>query len=184
MLYSHITQNCILLYFLEAKNPYFVTKNCWKSSYICAFIFSKKQSNWFHKNLNNSGMTGRRKLLDLSLSRIFNALWLVYNIRSHFNELILAWSTYSNTYHEHSFFVFLFVIVFHFVDLFFENIVFERYVSCFNPNMGVFCFEDRFELWVGKFTTDHLPPHPVHTAIQLCSYARNFKFGMLVHTQI
>ena len=94
MLYSHITQNCILLYFLEAKNPYFVTKNCWKSSYICAFIFSKKQSNWFHKNLNNSGMTGRRKLLDLSLSRIFNALWLVYNIRSHFNELILAWSTY------------------------------------------------------------------------------------------
>ena len=28
MLCSHFTENCILLYFLEAKNPYFVTKNC------------------------------------------------------------------------------------------------------------------------------------------------------------
>ena len=181
MLFSHFTQNCIFLYFFEAKNPYFVTKNCWKSSYICVFILSRKRRNWFHKNPHNSGTVGcptPRWIAFLMLYR------LVYNIRSHFNELILAWSTYSNTYHEHSFFVFLFVIVFHFVDLFFENIVFERYVSCFNPNMGVFCFEDRFELWVGKFTTDHLPPHPVHTAIQLCSYARNFKFGMLVHTQI
>ena len=26
MLCSHFTWNCILLYFLEAKNPYFVTK--------------------------------------------------------------------------------------------------------------------------------------------------------------
>ena len=28
MLCSHFTQNCILFYFLEAKNPYFVMKNC------------------------------------------------------------------------------------------------------------------------------------------------------------
>ena len=41
MLCSHFTQNCILLYILEAKNPYFVTKNCWKSSHICVFILSK-----------------------------------------------------------------------------------------------------------------------------------------------
>ena len=74
MLCSHFTQNCILLYFLEAKNPYFVTKNCWKSSYICVFILSKKRRNWFHKNLHNSGMVGRRKLPDPSLNRIFNAL--------------------------------------------------------------------------------------------------------------
>ena len=47
-------------------------KNCWK--YICVFILSKKQLNWFHKNLYNSGMVGRRKLPDPSLSRIFNAL--------------------------------------------------------------------------------------------------------------
>ena len=74
MLCSHFTQNCILLYFLEAKNLYFVTKNCWKSSYICVFILSKKQRNWFHKNLHNSRMVGRRKLPDPSLNCIFNAL--------------------------------------------------------------------------------------------------------------
>ena len=74
MLCSHFTQNCILLYFLEAKNPYFVTKNCWKSSYICVFILSKKRCNWFHKNLHNSGMVGRRMLPDPSLNRIFYAL--------------------------------------------------------------------------------------------------------------
>ena len=74
MLFSHFTQNCIFLYFFEAKNPYFVTKNCWKSSYICVFILSKIRRNWFYKNLYNSGMVGRRKLPDSSLNRIFNAL--------------------------------------------------------------------------------------------------------------
>ena len=73
MLCSHFTQNCIL-YFLEAKNPYFETKNCWKSSYIYVFILSKKQLNWFQKNFRNSGMVGRRKLPDPLLNRIFNAL--------------------------------------------------------------------------------------------------------------
>ena len=73
MLCSHFTQNCIL-YFSEAKSPYFVTKNCWKSSYICVFILSKKRRNWFHKNLHNSGMVGRRTLPDHLLKRIFNAL--------------------------------------------------------------------------------------------------------------
>ena len=62
------------LYFLEAKNPCFPMKICWTSSYICVFIFSKKRRNWFHKNLHNSGMVGRRKLPDPSLNRIFNAL--------------------------------------------------------------------------------------------------------------
>ena len=59
---SHFTQNCILLYFLEAKNPYFVTKNCWKSPYICVFILPKKRRNWFHKISHNSGTVGHRKL--------------------------------------------------------------------------------------------------------------------------
>ena len=90
MLCSYFNQSCILLYFLEAKNPYFVTKNCWKSSYICIFILSKKWSNWFQKNLHNSGMVARRKLPDPSLNGIFNAPSI--GIRSHFNELILAWS--------------------------------------------------------------------------------------------
>ena len=74
MLCSHFTQNWFFLDFLKAKNPCFVTKNCWKSSYICVFILSKKRRNWFHKNLHNSGMVGRRKLPDPSLNRIFNAL--------------------------------------------------------------------------------------------------------------
>ena len=74
MLCSHFTQNCIFLCFLEAKNSYFVTKNCWKSSYICVFILSKKRRNWFHKNLHKSGIVGRRNLPDSSLNCIFNAL--------------------------------------------------------------------------------------------------------------
>ena len=74
ILCSHFTQICILLYFLEAKNPYFVTKNCWKSSYICVFILPKKRRNWYHKNLHNSGMVGRRKLPDPSLNCTFNVL--------------------------------------------------------------------------------------------------------------
>ena len=73
MLCSHFTQNCIL-YFSEAKSPYFVTKNCWKSSYICVFILSKKRCNWFHKNLHNTAMVGRTKQPESSLNHIFNAL--------------------------------------------------------------------------------------------------------------
>ena len=45
ILYSHCTQNCIFLYFLEAKNPCFVMKHCSKSSYICVFILHEKQHN-------------------------------------------------------------------------------------------------------------------------------------------
>ena len=77
MLYSHFTQNCIFLYFLEAKNPCFVTKNCSKSSYIWVFIFSKKQHNWFYKNLHNSGMVGRRKLPNPSLNCFFNCFFSI-----------------------------------------------------------------------------------------------------------
>ena len=74
MFYSDFTQNCIFMYFLKAKNSCIVTKNCSKFSYICAFILSKKQHNWFYKNLHNSRMVGRRKMPDPSLNCIFNAL--------------------------------------------------------------------------------------------------------------
>ena len=74
MLCSHLIQNSIFLYFLEAKNSCFVTKNCWKPSYICVFILSKKWCSCFHKNLHNSGIVCRRKLPDPSLNCIFNAL--------------------------------------------------------------------------------------------------------------
>ena len=90
MLCSHFTQNCIFLYFLEAKNPYFVMKNYWKSFYICVFILSKKRRYWFHKNLHNSGMVGRRKLPDPSLNRIFNALLVDVQYRHSFQ-----WTNFS-----------------------------------------------------------------------------------------
>ena len=74
MLCSHFTQHCIFCSFWRLENPCFVTKNCWKLSYICVFILSKKRRNWFHKSLRNSGRVGRRKLPDPSLNHIFNVL--------------------------------------------------------------------------------------------------------------
>ena len=93
MLCSHFTQNCIL-YFLEAKNPYFETKNCWKSSYICVFILSKKRRNFTKTFITQEWLVVEscptpRWIAFLMLYR------LVYNIRSHFNELILVWSAYN-----------------------------------------------------------------------------------------
>ena len=77
-------------YFLEAKNPCFVTKNYSKSSYISVFILSKKQHNWFSKIfitqewLVVEGCPTPRCITFLTLYQ------LVYNILSYFNELILA----------------------------------------------------------------------------------------------
>ena len=48
-------------------------KNCWKSFYICAFVFSKKQRIWFQKYCHNSRIVGHIKLPEISLNRIFNA---------------------------------------------------------------------------------------------------------------
>ena len=74
MLFSHFTQNYIFLYFFEAKNPCFVTKNCWKSFYLCVFTLSRKRRNWFTKNLHNSGLAGLKKQPNPSLNHIFNVL--------------------------------------------------------------------------------------------------------------
>ena len=85
MLCSHFTQNCIFLYFLEAKNPCFVTKNCWKSSYICVFILPKSSAIDFTKTfltqewLVVESCPTPRWITFLMLCR------LVYNICSHFN---------------------------------------------------------------------------------------------------
>ena len=73
MLCSHFTKNCVFSYFLEAKNPCFVTKNFSKCSYICVFILSKKHHNWFYKNLHNPGMVVCRKLRDPSLNCSFDS---------------------------------------------------------------------------------------------------------------
>ena len=98
---SHFTQNCIFLYFLEAKNPCFVTKNCWKSSYICVFILSKKRRNWFHKDLHNSGMVGRRKLPDASFNRIFNALSIGVQYTPSFQWINFGLRTYIYNHHDY-----------------------------------------------------------------------------------
>ena len=82
MLCSHFTQNCILLYFLEAKNPYFVTKNCWKSFYICVFILSKNGAIDFTKTF----ITQERLVVECCPTPRWIAFFmlyrLVYNIRS------------------------------------------------------------------------------------------------------
>ena len=92
ILYSHFTQNDIFLYIFETKNPCFVTRNCSKFSYICVFILSKKQCIWFYKNLQEwlvvESCPSLRWMAFVMLYR------LVYNICSHFIELILAWSAY------------------------------------------------------------------------------------------
>ena len=65
------------LYFLEAKNPCFVTKICWKSSYICAFIFPKNGAIDFTKTFTSQEwlvVESQEWLPDPSLNHIFNVL--------------------------------------------------------------------------------------------------------------
>ena len=91
MLCSHFTQSCILLFFLEAKNPYFVTKNV-ESSYICVFILTKKRRDWFPKTFITQEWLVVESFPSPRWIAFSMFYWLVYNIRSPFNELILAWS--------------------------------------------------------------------------------------------
>ena len=111
MLCSYCTQSCIFSYILEAENHCFVTKNCLKPSYICAFILSKKTGQKIH----NQGIAGHRKLPDHSLNRSFNALSIVVQYTLSFIQIILAWSAYFrknflliNLYHRDSCSCFLF----------------------------------------------------------------------------
>ena len=95
MLCSYFTQNCILFYFLEAKNRDFVTKNCWKSSYICVFVLSPKNG---AIDFTKTFITQERLVVENCPTPRWIAFLmlyrLVYNIRCHFNELSLAWSAY------------------------------------------------------------------------------------------
>ena len=99
MLYSYFTQKGIFMYFLEAKNPCFLRKNCSKSSYICVFISSKKPRNRFYENLHNSRMVSRRKLPDLSLNCIFNALsiYVQYTLSFQWTNFVLKCLSQENT---------------------------------------------------------------------------------------
>ena len=94
MLYSHYTENCIFLYFLDAKNPCFVMKNYPKSCYICVFILSKSST----IDSKRASITQERLVVESCPTPRWIAFLilygLVYNLRSYFNELILAWSAY------------------------------------------------------------------------------------------
>ena len=60
------------MYFVLIFGHCFLTKN-FSKSYLYVFVLSIKQ-NWFYKNFHDSGVVGRRKLTDSSLSNIFNLL--------------------------------------------------------------------------------------------------------------
>ena len=83
------------MYFLEAKNPCFEMKNCSKSSYMCVFISPKKNSTI---DFTKTFITKEWLVVESCPTPCWIALLmlyrLVYNMRSHFNELILAWSGY------------------------------------------------------------------------------------------
>ena len=91
MLCSYFTQHCIFFYFLEAKNSCFMTKNVLIFMYLFCqkinaidFIKTFITQEWFVEESCPIPCW----IAFLMLHR------LVYNIRSHFNELILAWSAY------------------------------------------------------------------------------------------
>ena len=93
MLCSHFTQNCILLYFLEAKNPIL-----WRNiveNLIFVYLFCPKNGavDFTKTSLTQEWLVVEswptpRWIAFLMLYR------LVYNIRSNSNELIVAWSAY------------------------------------------------------------------------------------------
>ena len=93
MLCSHFTQNCILLYFLEAKNPYILWQKIVENLLIFLYLFCQKNgaTDFTKTFITQEWMVVEscptpRWIAFLMLYR------LMYNIRSHFNELILAWS--------------------------------------------------------------------------------------------
>ena len=93
MFYSHCTET-VFLYVLEAKNTCFETKNCSKSSYTF-YLFYPKNSKIDSKKIS---ITQEQLLVESCPTPVWIAFLilcqLVYNLRSYFNELILAWSAY------------------------------------------------------------------------------------------
>ena len=85
MLCSHFTQNCILLYFLEAINPYFVTKIV-KNLLIFVYLFCPKSGAiYFLKTLVTQEWLVVESCPTPSWIAFLMLYRLVYNIRSHFN---------------------------------------------------------------------------------------------------
>ena len=74
MLCSHFTQNCIFCTFWRLKILVLWRREIVENLIFVYFILSKKRRSWFHENLGNFGMIGRRKFPDPSLNHIFNSL--------------------------------------------------------------------------------------------------------------
>ena len=96
MLCSHFTQNCILLYFLEAKNPYILWQKIVENLLIFLYLFCQKNgaTDFTKTFITQEWMVVEscptpRWIAFLMLYR------LMYNIRSHFNKLTLVWRAYS-----------------------------------------------------------------------------------------
>ena len=98
MLCSHFTQNCTLLYFLEAKNP-ILRRNIVENLLIFVYLFCPKNG---AVDFTKTFITQEWLVVEsCPTSRWITFLMLyrlVYNIRSHFNELILAWSACLNNF--------------------------------------------------------------------------------------
>ena len=87
MLCGHCTQNCIFWYFLEAK----IVQNL----LILVYLLCPKSSPvGFRKTFITQDWLVVKSCPTPCLIAFLMLYWLVHNIRSHFNELNLAWSVY------------------------------------------------------------------------------------------
>ena len=92
MLCSHFTQNCILLYFLEEK-ILVLWRKIVENSLIFVYLFCPKNSAIdFTKTFITQEWLVAGSCPTPHWIAFLMLYRLVYNIRSHFNELILAWS--------------------------------------------------------------------------------------------
>ena len=92
MLCSHFTQNCILLYFLEEK-ILVLWRKIVENSLIFVYLFCPKNSSIdFTKTFITQEWLVAESCPTPHWIAFLMLYRLVYNIRSHFNELILAWS--------------------------------------------------------------------------------------------
>ena len=96
MLCSHFIKNCILLYFLEAKNLYLWWKTV-ENVLIFVYLLCRKNGSI---DFTTTFITQEWLVVESCPTPRWIAVlmlyWLMYNIRSYFNELILAWSAYVN----------------------------------------------------------------------------------------
>ena len=91
---SHFTQKCILLYFLEAK-ILILWRKIFENLLIFVYLFCpKNRAIDFTKTFINQEWLVVESCPTPCWIAFLMLYRLVFNIRSHFNELILTWSAY------------------------------------------------------------------------------------------